>query len=222
MRRSGFTLIELLVVIAIIAILAAILFPVFARAREKARQASCTSNVKQITLGFLMYVQDYDEKMLCYARGAFDVPPWTYWPHQLQPYIKNWQVYGCPSHRYAGTSMTYQGEYYPQRPTYHFAPWYWSRTSGPPSMAQIERPAEKMMVSDGNHPALSDNPPIRPWLTAQECGQWTCGRMVNDTHKWECMHNDGNNIGFADGHVKWMRDTDIYSKFPWATSPTSP
>ena len=60
------------------------------------------------------------------------------------------------------------------------------------------------MVSDGNHPALSDNPPIRPWLTAQECGQWTCGRMVNDTHKWECMHNDGNNIGFADGHVKWL------------------
>ena len=71
MSRRGFTLIELLVVIAIIAILAAILFPVFAKAREKARQTSCLSNVKQLGLGLMMYAQDYDEKLPSY------LPPWT-------------------------------------------------------------------------------------------------------------------------------------------------
>src|SRR5437762_2167194 len=93
--KRGFTLIELLVVIAIIAILAAILFPVFARAREKARQTSCLSNLKQIDIGFLMYVQDYDEQFppwtanACgkYAGGAFDLH--YMYPNLVSPYIKN-------------------------------------------------------------------------------------------------------------------------------------
>ncbi|MEN6305734.1 MAG: DUF1559 domain-containing protein [Armatimonadia bacterium] len=212
MKRNGFTLIELLVVIAIIAILAAILFPVFAKAREKARQSSCLSNLKQVTLGFMQYVQDYDEKMLCYARGSYGNNPWTFWPHQLQPYIKNWQVYACPSSGYAGVPMAYGGETYPQWPCFTFVSWYWNRTGAPPSLADIQRPADRMMVGDGNHPALSDNPPYRPWLTAQKCDNWTCGNNVNTTHKWMCMHNEGNNVGFADGHVKWLRDQDIYGR----------
>jgi len=90
--RKGFTLIELLVVIAIIAILAAILFPVFARAREKARQASCLSNLKQIGLASVMYAQDYDERFVIYR-----YPDPYFWPDKLQPYIKNTQVMVCPS-----------------------------------------------------------------------------------------------------------------------------
>lgn len=94
--RRGFTLIELLVVIAIISIIAAILFPVFAKAREKARQASCASNMKQIGLGLMQYVQDYDEtymaKMEC--PGTQNCDSWRY---LLQPYIKNVQVFDCPS-----------------------------------------------------------------------------------------------------------------------------
>ncbi|MCW3100343.1 MAG: prepilin-type N-terminal cleavage/methylation domain [Chthonomonadaceae bacterium] len=102
-RRSGFTLIELLVVIAIIAILAAILFPVFAQAREKARQTSCLSNFKQGALGIMMYTQDYDETMVMADSGGIGLPGWGFgrpdyvWPELIQPYIKNWQIFRCPS-----------------------------------------------------------------------------------------------------------------------------
>ncbi len=106
-RAKGFTLIELLVVIAIIAILAAILFPVFARAREKARQATCISNLKQLSLAFLMYAQDYDETLPSVAFGA--EWPWTQWPDYanyqwaavfpgaVNSYMKNLQILACPS-----------------------------------------------------------------------------------------------------------------------------
>jgi len=108
-RIKAFTLIELLVVIAIIAILAAILFPVFAQAREKARQTSCISNMKQILLACAMYTQDYDEKL---------VPSWLPYPNQpdssqtiwtifIQPYIKNKQALLCPS------SLSGWGDYWP-------------------------------------------------------------------------------------------------------------
>ena len=91
--RSGFTLIELLVVIAIIAILAAILFPVFAQAREKARQTSCLANTKQVALGTLMYVQDYDEVLPL----VYDLNTLGSWTDRIQPYVKNWDLMFCPS-----------------------------------------------------------------------------------------------------------------------------
>lgn len=96
MRRT-FTLIELLVVIAIIAILAAILFPVFAQAREKARAASCLSNQKQIATGLLMYTQDYDEMLLMGMWGGSASGTLCSWPAMIQPYIKSTQVFQCPS-----------------------------------------------------------------------------------------------------------------------------
>lgn len=105
MKKKGFTLIELLVVIAIIAILAAILFPVFAKAREKARQSSCASNLKQIGLAILNYKQDYDEKYplswpLTGPQGTRATSCGTtsyWWMDVLEPYVKNEQVYHCPS-----------------------------------------------------------------------------------------------------------------------------
>jgi len=101
-RQTGFTLIELLVVIAIIAILAAILFPVFAQAREKARAASCTSNLKQIALAIRMYAQDYDERNIMMWWTPFtnkynDPPARAWWSWFVQPYIKNTQIFQEPS-----------------------------------------------------------------------------------------------------------------------------
>ena len=117
MKRRGFTLIELLVVIAIIAILAAILFPVFAQAREAARKTSCLSNTKQIGLGAMMYNQDYDEMYPC---NSWDTPAignaghdgvaganyltGTQWPWRIMPYLKNRQIFVCPSDPAAGKS----------------------------------------------------------------------------------------------------------------------
>jgi prepilin-type N-terminal cleavage/methylation domain-containing protein/prepilin-type processing-associated H-X9-DG protein len=97
MTRRAFTLIELLVVIAIIAILAAILFPVFAQAREKARQTSCLSNQKQLGLGVMMYAQDYDETYPMTANYAEPTVTRTLWSDQVAPYLKNRDIFKCPS-----------------------------------------------------------------------------------------------------------------------------
>lgn len=114
MRRCGFTLIELLVVIAIIAVLAAILFPVFSQAREKARQAQCTSNVRNIALAFMQYTQDWDERFYSQPTPCGRIPNLSqdvsrmYPPYYvvLQPYIRNKQVFVCPSaNRYYGCAQ---------------------------------------------------------------------------------------------------------------------
>ena len=106
-NKRGFTLIELLVVIAIIAILAAILFPVFARARENARRSSCQSNLKNIGLGFQQYIQDYDELFPVGTTTA--AAGWG--SFQLQPYIKSTQVFSCPSDSVVDSARIYSYGY---------------------------------------------------------------------------------------------------------------
>ncbi len=208
--RKGFTLIELLVVIAIIAILAAILFPVFARAREKARQTSCLSNVKQLGLGFMMYTQDYDEMF----PNAI-APDGTYWMDAIMPYVKNTQLYVCPSSRdypcaTSGCSNHTAHVKYP-RLGYGYNAYHIAYPNGfvglglrnySRMLADVQSPAQVIMLMD-----------FRCYYTA------TTG-SVDLTKGERKQHNDGANICFTDGHAKWRAwssleyGTSAYSSTP--------
>jgi prepilin-type N-terminal cleavage/methylation domain-containing protein/prepilin-type processing-associated H-X9-DG protein len=203
--RRGFTLIELLVVIAIIAILAAILFPVFARAREKARQASCQSNLKQLALGWLMYAQDYDEMSPLGYRRAWNeydevlrqqrVNTWAAWWSAIYPYVKNTQLYVCPSN--AGTVD------YGVNPYITWRGYETTASVGIP-MARVARPAECIMLYDVY---AGTRPCGYPWVVNARSSP-SC--EAKPAAYWEGVaygvrHNDGNNIAFCDGHVKWLK-----------------
>ena len=188
MRRRGFTLIELLVVIAIIAILAAILFPVFARAREKARQTACLSNVKQIGLALMMYVQDYDETFPGRAATNHYPPwdhPWSYWYKIIEPYVKNEQLFVCPSMRRDPTSYGYS-----------LAP---SLSTGS-TMAEVEQPATMVWVVENRWApwAYRPGPP-----NAETFEEWE--------EFYPPIHNGGVNACHVDGHAKWYQTTVLFN-----------
>jgi prepilin-type N-terminal cleavage/methylation domain-containing protein/prepilin-type processing-associated H-X9-DG protein len=156
--RRGFTLIELLVVIAIIAILAAILFPVFSAAREKARQATCISNLKQIGQAMLMYANDYDEVFVTWnsCAGAPGVY-WPYWNYAVDPYIKGQTgslerkgIWVCPSAiRSTSANMTYAYNYLRLGYYYTGTSSYLAYANRPASLAQLQEPTTTLMVCDG-------------------------------------------------------------------------
>jgi len=201
--RKGFTLIELLVVIAIIAILAAILFPVFARARENARKSTCQSNLKQLGMGILMYVQDYDEKAppnhASYKITINGNERWAEWWYLVHPYTKNYQVFTCPSN--SGGFSVPNPEGGPNiRVTYAKRGCYEDVIPGDGSNAfwrgdfvQIEEPAQTICLGD--------------WGTGSGhrlCPHYHAGSTyVGYPHV--NLHMDGCNYAFWDGHVKWMK-----------------
>ena len=227
MRRKGFTLIELLVVIAIIAILAAILFPVFAKAREKARQASCLSNMKQIALGMYMYVQDYDDAFAPAIRGTYGTPstytaqtdktmPGYYysvydsdgnqgttghvigWMDLIFPYVKGIKIFDCPSapikwdSGYGGCMSSYG---------------YSGAING--AYRNLICPGEPFGVvyNLGEITRISDT------IVFMDCNSWwsiCLAPVIVPKQTW--LHNEGANVGFADGHAKWVsrRDRNYY------------
>ncbi len=187
MKRRGFTLIELLVVIAIIAILAAILFPVFARAREKARQTSCLSNVKSLVLGALMYAQDHDE-VLPFAHSYGD-----WWYESLEPYLKNTQILTCPSKRAypIGYAWNYNGCGYQPGTT-----WSPTRTG-----AIYDGCTLGIYLSPGPSQTimLADN-----WVGGSSSQRLYLYRQID---RREGRHNGTDNYGFVDGHAKALAPT---------------
>jgi len=205
--RKGFTLIELLVVIAIIAILAAILFPVFARAREKAKQTSCLNNIKQLSLAVLMYVQDYDEIMppyYSYAQRTPETGPYSqvpgylnsgiFWTELLYPYHRNWQILRCPS---AGVWIDKYG--------YRSYGGSWKafsiKTTLKP-LADFKRPAETYMMAESRDYICYSDPGIP---LSSGSGYWA--RVLS-------RHNNQNNVGFMDGHAKSLPDEVIRQPGP--------
>ncbi|MEN6640936.1 MAG: prepilin-type N-terminal cleavage/methylation domain-containing protein [Armatimonadia bacterium] len=194
MRRCGFTLIELLVVIAIIAILAAILFPVFAKAREKARQSSCLSNVKQIVLGAAQYCQDYDEKILPTLTRATNSPIWT---TLITPYVKNDQIFACPScstHRIAWFADANRGWLSVGEN------WEFSVDRGIRALGDIQAPSEAVQFAD-----TMSGDAAGVWRGYEFAGNWIAPTALVDVAEGiAARHNDGANLGFIDGHAKWL------------------
>ena len=198
--NRAFTLIELLVVIAIIAILAAILFPVFAQAREKARQTSCLSNTKQLGTSLAMYTQDFDETVVL----ALEWNDWSIWTDRVQPYMKNWDIMYCPSGLGKRLPVSWDlpqfrwwanWRYFVQ---YGFNASYLNRAEGdcsniqvndnafgpPVSLAGINQPAQTVMLAEtGQDPTPPDLPdqlgtnivyPPGGWTASDTCtyGDW--------------------------------------------------
>jgi prepilin-type N-terminal cleavage/methylation domain-containing protein/prepilin-type processing-associated H-X9-DG protein len=220
-KRSGFTLIELLVVIAIIAILAAILFPVFAQAREKARSTTCLSNFKQLGNAEMMYLQDYDG---AYTLAWYGKPGYGF-DCVLQPYVKNLQVFDCPSNhvtpRYWDGYVTYFHIPPPGIPGSYAMNADLAALEDPKtgdragrSEASLEEPADTIMMTEiwdtrgpkggtnkGKHNVIGYGP---VWNGPQH-------EIYNTKKDDVCqripfyIHQGGSNYNFADGHAKWER-----------------
>jgi len=194
--RKAFTLIELLVVIAIIAILAAILFPVFARARENARRASCLSNTKQLGLAVMQYTQDYDEKLPSSYIGK-TVPGSTYWFDQIQPYVKSRQLFFCPSDSKGNSSNAISSSNVSYGWNYNSLTLPACSPSaygcGGIALATIQSVSETVLLADSSNNSLHyvisrayDNPP-------------------GTNYGPSAIHLDGTNVAFVDGHSKWFK-----------------
>ena len=221
--KHGFTLIELLVVIAIIALLAAILFPVFSRARENARKTSCSNNVKQIMVGVTQYLQDYDEMFpLRDATGVGN------WPVIIMPYVKAVQLFQCPSDSSRASMGSSPNNFHTSyiansataTPANSFG--LFGRLEGI-AVADVVKPADTVCITDSGYLFTTTPPYVNrsvPTTTTYLLVPATAGMTAPNATSGAYAapsdrHLESVNVGFADGHVKSMRLDAFY---PGSTS----
>lgn len=230
MKKRAFTLIELLVVIAIIAILAAILFPVFARARENARRSSCLSNLKQIGIATMMYTQDYDESypyaLTLIPTGA-NTPGGTWfggiwaWQQVLYPYDKSMQIYVCPSGNGAAVSAPYSGHYGANLSLIQYG--HSSIPAPPPiKLASVQAPASTYMFMDAGVYGMSSTGQVvaatvnnNQYLPGTGDNGTTSCTQTDSFMQSDCQsgrHFGGVNMAFADGHAKWLKTSVVVAE----------
>jgi prepilin-type N-terminal cleavage/methylation domain-containing protein/prepilin-type processing-associated H-X9-DG protein len=226
-RKSGFTLIELLVVIAIISILAAILFPVFARARENARKSACMSNLKQIGLAAMQYTQDYDERFpianLYY--GSPIAGPNGYWYNLLQPYTKSLQVFVCPSSGPTTYTCSYGWNIAGTKPLntvgngFGYIPSTPSTPDGSVGVSQaaIQQPSTTIMAADPTSNGYGSNGlyALGYMSTQAYTPVLHGGKPYSATSVSVTDYSGGGNYLFADGHVKFLQATMAYCNGMW-------
>lgn len=209
-NRLGFTLIELLVVIAIIAILAAILFPVFAKAREKARQATCTSNCKQANLAVMQYVQDYDETFpIAFCCPSPRPANWTTYGtlSALEPYMKSWQALKCPSTKSNLKPNTKWAGAIWCRPSDGLSWNLWGNNR--PGVGPIQSESLATMKAPASVVSMVESLAQNEYRGVEQV-------FRSDSGIWD-IHNGGFLICFGDGHVKWYNATNMpyWDPTPW-------
>lgn len=212
--RSAFTLIELLVVIAIISILAAILFPVFAKVREKARQTACLSNCRQIGLGFMQYAQDNDEHLPLSTDSGRDLS----WTATLQPYIKSRQIYRCPDDASTNWTTPIAPATVTRLSSYYLNDWL-AGTLQYTALASIKTPASVIYVSEATVNKTGDH--FHPFLWTADpdkAGGPSAGQFDTVTNQTKelalTQHNGGMNNVYADGHAKWGQWSQLWFQRP--------
>jgi prepilin-type N-terminal cleavage/methylation domain-containing protein/prepilin-type processing-associated H-X9-DG protein len=207
--KQAFTLIELLVVIAIISILAAILFPVFARARENARRSSCMSNLKQIALASAMYVQDYDETypkfvLASYANITATNPGG--WAQAFDPYLKSEQIFQCPSEENNQTTSKAPKD---RASNAKFSDYWLNANASLQKLSAFDAPSMTVLFGDGESGDADKDATVLSNATggkAYYAHNGYCTGIGNHAKfKGASRHLDGANIAFADGHVKWEK-----------------